>query len=156
MTSPSAGRATPEHFGDLRCVREHAPDLGALAAALARAGADASELRLYAAAPATAARRRAHAETHRSPSAEERDRAGAATQANAANERWPIDFIHDRLASDEAVRILSVVDVFTRECVALVPQMRFRGDDVARCLSVAGATRGLRAVIQADNGSEFT
>lgn len=77
-------------------------------------------------------------------------------QARAANERWAMDFIHDRLASGHAIRILSVVDVFTRECVALVPQMRFRGDDVARCLSIAGATRGLPAVIQADNGSEFT
>lgn len=77
-------------------------------------------------------------------------------QARAANERWAMDFIHDRLATGEAIRILSVVDVFSRECVLLVPQMRFRGDDVARCLSVAGVTRGLPAVIQADNGSEFT
>ena len=58
--------------------------------------------------------------------------------------------------SGQAIRILSVVDVFTRECVLLVPQTRVRGDDVARCLSVAGVTRGLPAVIQADNGSEFT
>jgi hypothetical protein len=36
-------------------------------------------------------------------------------------------FIHDRLTSGESIRILSVVDVFTRECIALVPQMRFRG-----------------------------
>jgi putative transposase len=77
-------------------------------------------------------------------------------QASAANERWAMDFIHDRLASGEAIRIFSVVDVFTRECVALVPQRRVRGDDVARCLSVAGATRGLPAVLQADTGSEFT
>jgi putative transposase len=77
-------------------------------------------------------------------------------QASAANERWAMDFIHDRLASGHAIRILRVVDVFTRECVALVPQTRFCGEDVARCLSVAGSARGFPAVIQADNGSEFT
>lgn len=47
-------------------------------------------------------------------------------------------------------------DVFTREWIALVPQLRFRGEDVARCLSIAGTERGLPAVIQADNGTEFT
>jgi len=77
-------------------------------------------------------------------------------QATAPNERWAMDFIHDALASGHTIRILSVVDVFTRECVALMPQLRFRGEDVARCLSIAGGDRGLPAVIQADNGSEFT
>ena len=77
-------------------------------------------------------------------------------EAHAANERWAMDFIHDRLASGDAIRILSVVDVFTRECVALVPQQRFRGDDVVRCLISAGLERGEPTMIQAENGSEFT
>lgn len=67
-----------------------------------------------------------------------------------------MDFIHDTLASGRTIRISSVVDVFTRDCVALVPQLRFRGDDVARCLSIAGSERGSPGVIQANNGSEFT
>lgn len=74
----------------------------------------------------------------------------------ALNERWAMDFIHDTLASGNTIRVLSVVDVFTRECVALVPWLRFRGADVARCLSIAGTERGLPAVIQADNATEFT
>jgi len=77
-------------------------------------------------------------------------------RATAPNERWAMDFIHDTLASGNTIRVLSVVDVFTRECVALVPQLRFRGEDVARCLSIAGTERGLPLVIQADNGTEFT
>ncbi len=77
-------------------------------------------------------------------------------QASAVNERWAMDFIHDTLASGTSIRILSVVDVFTCECVALVPQRRFGDDDVARCLSLACVERGVPAVIQADNGSEFT
>jgi putative transposase len=74
-------------------------------------------------------------------------------QARAPNERWAMDFIHDTLASGNTIRVLSVVDVFTRECVALVPQLKFRGEDVARCLSIVGTERGLPTVIQADNGT---
>jgi len=36
------------------------------------------------------------------------------------NERWAMDFIHDTLAGGRTVRILSVMDVHTRECLALV------------------------------------
>lgn len=74
-----------------------------------------------------------------------------------ANERWAMDFIHDVLASGKTIRILAVVDAFTRECVALVPQTSFRGEDVARILSEAGEERSqLPALISVDNGTEFT
>ena len=36
-----------------------------------------------------------------------------------ANQEWAIDFIVDGLASGRMVRILSVVDAYTRECLAL-------------------------------------
>lgn len=75
---------------------------------------------------------------------------------SAPNERWAMDFIHDTFADGTAFRVLSVIDLYTRECVALVPQRRFRGEDVAAWLSTVGAERGLPQVIQADNGSEFT
>ena len=74
----------------------------------------------------------------------------------AANERWAMDFVHDTLAGGQTIRVLAVLDVHTRECVALVAQPAFRGADVARVLSDAGAERGLPAVISVDNGSEFT
>jgi putative transposase len=51
-------------------------------------------------------------------------------QASAPKERWAMDFIHDTLASGNTIRVLSVVDVFTRECVARVPHLRFRGEYV--------------------------
>lgn len=72
------------------------------------------------------------------------------------NERWAMDFIHDTFADGTSFRVLSVIDCYTRECVALVPRLRFRGEDVAACLTVVRDTRGLPAVIQTDNGSEFT
>ena len=74
----------------------------------------------------------------------------------AVNERWAMDFIHDTLAEGRTIRILSVVDAFSRECVALVARKSFRGEDVAQMLGNAGAERGLPQVIAVDNGSEFT
>jgi putative transposase len=74
----------------------------------------------------------------------------------SGGERWAMDFIHDQMADGSVIRVLSVIDGFTRECVALVPARRFRGEDVARVLSAAGADGQLPAVIQADNGTEFT
>ena len=76
--------------------------------------------------------------------------------ATAANQRWAMDFIHDTRADGRTIRILSVVDVFTRECVALVAKQSFRGESVAEVLGRTGAERGLPAVISVDNGAEFT
>lgn len=72
------------------------------------------------------------------------------------NERWAMDFVHDTLAGGQTIRVLTMLDVHTRECIALVAQAGFRGVDVARVLSTVGAVRGLPAVISVDNGTEFT
>jgi putative transposase len=75
----------------------------------------------------------------------------------AANERWAMDFVHDVLAGGRTIRILATIDAYTRECVALVAQPSFRGEDVAAILSDAGCRRGsLPALISVDNGTEFT
>lgn len=47
----------------------------------------------------------------------------------AANQRWAMDFIHDTLSGGHTIRILSVVDVFSRECVALEAKQSFGGED---------------------------
>lgn len=73
------------------------------------------------------------------------------------NERWAMDFMHDTLAGGLTVRVFTLVDVFSRECIALEVARQFKGTDVARILSDAGTARGaLPAVIQCDNGTEFT
>lgn len=80
----------------------------------------------------------------------------------APNKRWAMDFVHDVLASGEKVRVLTVIDLHTRECVALAAQHRFGGEvspagDVGRVLGAAGEERGaLAPVVQADQGTEFT
>jgi putative transposase len=73
------------------------------------------------------------------------------------NERWAMDFMQDVLATSQAVRVFTLVDVYSRECVALEVARSFSGADVARMLSDAGERRdALPAVIQCDNGTEFT
>jgi hypothetical protein len=42
----------------------------------------------------------------------------------AANERWAMDFIGDQLADGTAFRVLTMGDLYTRECVGLVPTVR--------------------------------
>jgi putative transposase len=76
--------------------------------------------------------------------------------ASRPNERWTMDFMSDALASGQKLRVLTVVDAFTRECLALEVGTQFRGQDVARVLTRLGVTRGLPTVIQCDNGTEFT
>ena len=65
----------------------------------------------------------------------------------AANERWALDFIHDQLADGTAFRVLSIVDLYTRKCVGLVPGVRLRADDVVAVLSQPRHDRGVPAVI---------
>jgi len=60
------------------------------------------------------------------------------------------------LSDGRQPRVLTVVDMYTRECVALEGATHFRGEDVARVLSRAIAERGRPAAIQCDNGTEFT
>jgi putative transposase len=74
----------------------------------------------------------------------------------APHEAWAMDFIHDTLADGRTIRVLTAIDVFTRECVALEAAPSFRGSDVARALGAAGSTRQLPARIRVDNGTEFT
>jgi len=72
------------------------------------------------------------------------------------DQRWAMDFVHDVLTGGRTIRVLTVVDVHTRECVALEPRFGFRGEDVAHILSKAAQGRKLPAVISVDNGTEFT
>jgi transposase InsO family protein len=67
-----------------------------------------------------------------------------------------MDFIHDTQAGGGAIRVLAVLDVFNRECVALEARQSFRGGDVATVLGQVGRERGLPEVIQCDQGTEFT
>ena len=73
-----------------------------------------------------------------------------------ANQEWAMDFIVDGLASGRMVRILSVVDAFTRECLALEADTSLGSGRVTRVLERLIDERGLPESLRSDNGPEFT
>ena len=72
------------------------------------------------------------------------------------NEEWAIDFIVDGLANGRMVRILSVIDAFTRECLALEADTSLGTRRVTRVLDRLIAERGKPSSVRSDNGPEFT
>ena len=72
------------------------------------------------------------------------------------NQRWSLDFLSDAFADGRRFRILAIVDDFTRECLALVPDTSLPGLRVARELDALIARRGGPAMCVSDNGTEFT
>jgi putative transposase len=77
-------------------------------------------------------------------------------RAQASNEEWALDFVTDALASHRHLRILSVVDVFTRECLALETDTSLGSVRVIRVLEQIIDERGTPQRIRTDNGPEFT
>jgi len=75
--------------------------------------------------------------------------------ARRENEQWSMDFVSDRLESGRLVRILSVIDNFSRECLVLEADMSLTGQRVAQELDRVARSRGYPASIRVDNGSEF-
>ena len=74
--------------------------------------------------------------------------------AHAINEIWSMDFVADALFDGRKLRMLTVVDLFTRECLAIEVAQSLKGDDVVRTLNAIGVRRGLPSTIKTDNGSE--
>lgn len=71
------------------------------------------------------------------------------------NELWTMDFLSDQLADGRVFRMLVIMDVFSRECLALEVDTSISGRRVARVLDRLKAQRGLPEVIGTDNGPEF-
>jgi putative transposase len=84
-----------------------------------------------------------------------RERVGE-TRLIRANQEWAMDFIVDGLANGRMVRILSVVDAFTRECLALEADTSLGSGRVTRTLDRLIEERGLPENVRSDNGPEFT
>lgn len=72
------------------------------------------------------------------------------------NQRWSLDFVSDQLRDGRRIRILAVVDDFSRECLALVADTSLSGVRTARELDNIISLRGRPATIVSDNGTEFT
>ena len=74
----------------------------------------------------------------------------------AANQEWALDFVHDAAESGRKFRALSVVDPYTRECLALEVDTSMGSRRVTRVLEQIIAERGVPQAIRVDNGPEFT
>jgi putative transposase len=74
----------------------------------------------------------------------------------AANQEWGLDFVHDAVECGRAIRVLSVVDAYTRECLALEVDTSFASRRVTRVLDGIVAARGQPLAIRCDNGPELT
>lgn len=63
----------------------------------------------------------------------------AKQQAHAINEIWNTDLVADNLFDGRKLRMLTVVDLFTRECLAIDDGQSLKGDDVVRVLDTLAA-----------------
>jgi putative transposase len=77
-------------------------------------------------------------------------------QPHGPNQRWSMDFIHDQLSTGRRFRCLTLVDDFTRQCLALHVDTSIGGASVVDVLEKLALTRGLPKAITTDNGPEFT
>jgi putative transposase len=75
--------------------------------------------------------------------------------ATRSNETWAMDFVHDQLATGHKLRVLTIVDIFSRFSPALEPRLTFRGTDVVTTLERVCNEVGFPATIRVDQGSEF-
>ena len=66
-----------------------------------------------------------------------------------------MDFVHDQLATGRKLRVLTIVDTFSRFSPALEPRFTFRGADVVEVLERVGRQVGFPATIRVDQGTEF-
>jgi putative transposase len=68
---------------------------------------------------------------------------------------WSMDFVADNLFDGKKLRMLTVVDCFTRESLAIHVGQSLKGEDVVRVVDAIAARRGVPQSIKTDNGSEF-
>jgi len=72
------------------------------------------------------------------------------------NQVWSLDFVSDQLVDGRRFRALTVVDIYTRESLAIEVGSALKGEDVVRMLNQLKQKRGVPKFLFCDNGSEFT
>lgn len=71
------------------------------------------------------------------------------------NHVWAYDFVALRTEDGRPVKLLTIVDEYTRECLAIDVARRLRSDDVLYRLAELFVQRGVPQHIRSDNGPEF-
>jgi putative transposase len=77
------------------------------------------------------------------------------SEATSPNETWAMDFVHDQLATGKKIRVLTVVDTFSRYAPIIEPRHSYRAEDVVQALERTCALVGYPKTIRVDQGSEF-
>ena len=76
-------------------------------------------------------------------------------KATHRNHVWSYDFVTERTEDGKQLKLLVVLDEFTRECLAIEPDRSFKARDVISTLQYLFAVRGAPEHIRSDNGPEF-
>jgi len=69
---------------------------------------------------------------------------------------WSYDFIHDRTRDGRGIKIMTVIDEFSRECLAIRADRCLTSEDVLEVLDDLFIRRGVPEHLRSDNGTEFT
>ena len=77
-------------------------------------------------------------------------------RAKQLNQRWALDFVSDSLACGRKIRLLTVIDEYSRKCLGVIVDTSLSGSRVARELDKIIKENGKPETIISDNGTEFT
>ena len=80
---------------------------------------------------------------------------GPVCPATAPDDQWGLDFLSDALAWGRRIRLLAVLDIFTREALAIEVDTSLPGERVVRALQQLAEARGVPEQIVLDNGPEL-
>jgi putative transposase len=80
---------------------------------------------------------------------------GMPCRADHPNQVWAYDFVEDRTEWGRKLRILTMIDEFTRECVTVETEYRMNAKFVASTLLGLFKQRGMPQFVRSDNGPEF-
>lgn len=76
-------------------------------------------------------------------------------EATMLNETWSMDFVHDSCTNGTKVKVLTIVDDFTRSCPGLFTQASIPGRKVTDFIDQQAIIHGYPGSIRVDNGPEF-
>lgn len=80
---------------------------------------------------------------------------GIQPKADKANQVWTYDFVFDQSLSGKSLKMLTLIDEFTRECLAVEVGISIKSERVRNILEKVCADKGKPEMIRSDNGSEF-
>jgi putative transposase len=75
--------------------------------------------------------------------------------ASQPNETWAMECVHDQLALGNKIRVLTVVDIFSKFSPVIDPRFSYRAEDVVMTLEKVCGEIGYPKTIRVDQGSEF-